>query len=150
MVKPEYENKGVRFLRSVQRWVWARRIRIAYLGGSYLFWVVSAPFLYKAIAECNGIERIGYQCVFVLSPISVPLMLVGYTVLSPVSVILGYSSAGEVVVEIVVAWILGAVAYGLALFGLWLSVKGMGSILKNLAESTMRQRGVGKDVVKRD
>lgn len=58
-------------------------------------------------------RRTGYQCAFVLSPISVPPMLVGYTVLLPLLPVLGYASAGGLFVEVVVAWTLAGVGYDL-------------------------------------
>jgi hypothetical protein len=134
--KSQGETESPRCLKRGQAWVVAHRMLIVYLGGSYAFWLVSAPFIYKAVAECNGIERLGYQCGFLFSPITVPLMLIGYTVVSPALVILGHGSVRELAIELAVAWILAVVAYGVTFLAVRLLIKAIGGLLKKSPDPT--------------
>lgn len=123
------ETKFTAFLRSFQKYLVVLRFAIVYLAGSYFFWFFSFPFMYEAIASCNGIERLGYLFAFVFSPITVPLFLLAgifYCVF-----------LGENILELLLFWTLAALSYVFTYFLVWIHIRVLGALIKKSADSNV-------------
>ena len=91
---------GPRWARLLVRFRWL----VAYLLGSYGFWILGLPIWGPIILGFNPIEQLFFLVVFTLSPLTVPIALLFTTFVA-------YPKYDENVLTVIVVWALAVTSF---------------------------------------